>query len=77
MGGMFTVFKVRKDQKPGDYKDPGPYKFPAGTVAHEYTGELPDPARFKSELSSPATAPAQAEPSKAFNARKPTGHGSH
>jgi len=23
MGGMFTVFKVRRDQKPGDYKDPG------------------------------------------------------
>ncbi|MBY0464347.1 MAG: copper oxidase, partial [Burkholderiales bacterium] len=22
MGGMFTVFKVRKDQKPGDYTDP-------------------------------------------------------
>jgi hypothetical protein len=38
MGGMFTVFKVRKDQKPGDYKDPGPYKFPEGTVAHEWTG---------------------------------------
>jgi hypothetical protein len=33
MGGMFTTFKVRKDQKPGDYKDPGPYKFPEGTVA--------------------------------------------
>jgi plastocyanin len=38
MGGMFTVFKVRKDQKPGDYKDPGPYKFPEGTVAYEWNG---------------------------------------
>ena len=38
MGGMFTVFKVRKDQKPGDYKDHGPYKFPEGTVAQEWTG---------------------------------------
>jgi hypothetical protein len=37
MGGMFTVLKVRKDQKPGDYKDPGPYKHPEGTVAHEWT----------------------------------------
>ena len=26
MGGMFSVVKVRKDQKPGDYKDPGWYK---------------------------------------------------
>lgn len=27
MGGMLSVLKVRKDQKPGDYKDPGNYKF--------------------------------------------------
>jgi len=33
MGGMFTTVKIRKDQKPGDYKDPGWYKHPAGTVA--------------------------------------------
>jgi hypothetical protein len=30
MGGMFSMVKVRKDQKPGDYKDPGWYKHPAG-----------------------------------------------
>ena len=36
MGGMFTVFKVRKDQKPGNYSDPGAYKFPAGTRGTEY-----------------------------------------
>lgn len=35
MGGMFTMVKVRKDQKPGDYKDPGWYKHPKGTVAYE------------------------------------------
>jgi len=35
MGGMFTVLKVRKDQKPGDYTDPGWYDFPEGTVAYE------------------------------------------
>ncbi|MBL8477414.1 MAG: copper oxidase [Methyloversatilis sp.] len=35
MGGMFSVFKVRRDQKPGDYSDPGWYAHPAGTVAHE------------------------------------------
>jgi hypothetical protein len=29
IGGMFTVVKVRKDQRPGDYKDPGWYKHPA------------------------------------------------
>jgi FtsP/CotA-like multicopper oxidase with cupredoxin domain len=35
MGGMFTVLKVR-DQVSG-YDDPGPYKFPAGSVAAEAT----------------------------------------
>jgi len=46
---MFSMLKVRKDQKPGDYTDPGWYKHPAGTVAYEWTGALPDPERFASE----------------------------
>ena len=33
MGGMFTVMKVRPDLAPGDYRDPGWYKHPEGTVA--------------------------------------------
>ena len=45
MGGMFSVLKVRRDQKPGDYKDPGPYKFPEGTVAYEWTGTTPSAPR--------------------------------
>ncbi|MEB0138812.1 MULTISPECIES: copper oxidase [unclassified Undibacterium] len=40
MGGMFSVLKVRKDQKPGDYRDPGWYQHPAGTVAQEWHGEV-------------------------------------
>ncbi|MES2944782.1 MAG: copper oxidase, partial [Pseudomonadota bacterium] len=47
--GMFSMLKVRKDQKPGDYKDPGWYQHPAGTVAYEWKGSLPDPARFAAE----------------------------
>jgi FtsP/CotA-like multicopper oxidase with cupredoxin domain len=35
MGGMFTVMKVRHDLAPGDYRDPGWYKHPQGTVAYE------------------------------------------
>ncbi len=33
MGGMFSMVKVRKDQKPGDYSDPGWYAHPPGTIA--------------------------------------------
>jgi hypothetical protein len=49
MGGMFSVLKVRRDQKPGSYADPGWYQHPPGTNAYEWTGTLAEPARFKSE----------------------------
>ncbi|RZT31398.1 FtsP/CotA-like multicopper oxidase with cupredoxin domain [Cupriavidus agavae] len=38
MGGMFTTLKVRAGLAPGDYRDPGWYRHPKGTVAFEYTG---------------------------------------
>jgi FtsP/CotA-like multicopper oxidase with cupredoxin domain len=41
MGGMFTMVKIRRDQKPGDYADPGWYRHPPGTVSYEWTGETP------------------------------------
>jgi FtsP/CotA-like multicopper oxidase with cupredoxin domain len=41
MGGMFTVMKVREDLAPGDYRDPGWYKHPPGTVAHAVEGSAP------------------------------------
>ncbi len=50
MGGMFSMLKVRKNQKPGDYSDPGWYQQPAGTQAFEWNGVMPEPARFKSEV---------------------------
>jgi len=40
MGGMFTAIKVREGLGRNDYKDPGWYKHPKGTVAYEYTGDL-------------------------------------
>ena len=39
MGGMFTTVKIREGLARDDYKDPGWYKHPAGTVAYEWTGE--------------------------------------
>ncbi len=33
MGGMFTVLKVRAGLAADDYRDPGWYRYPEGTVA--------------------------------------------
>jgi hypothetical protein len=41
MGGMFSVVKVRDGLARNDYKDPGWYKHPAGTVASEWSGAAP------------------------------------
>ena len=40
MGGMFTVVKVRDNLARGDYRDPGWYQHPPGTVAREWTGDV-------------------------------------
>jgi FtsP/CotA-like multicopper oxidase with cupredoxin domain len=45
MGGMFSVVKVREGIARGDYKDPGDYPHPAGSVAYEFKGEVPKPVR--------------------------------
>jgi FtsP/CotA-like multicopper oxidase with cupredoxin domain len=77
MGGMFTVVKVRKDQKPGDYSDPGWYKHPAGTVAYEWTGAVPEPARSKSGGGNSMPLAGKA-PNVEMIVRKPSGgHGGH
>jgi hypothetical protein len=35
MGGMFTTLKVRRDQAPNDYRDPGWFTQPPGTRPFE------------------------------------------
>ncbi|MGH7462359.1 MAG: multicopper oxidase domain-containing protein, partial [Longimicrobiales bacterium] len=47
MGGMFTVVKIRDQQKPGDYTDPGWYVHPKGTVAWKLDSEVPTPVRLE------------------------------
>ena len=71
MGGMFTTVKVRKDQKPGDYRDPGWYKHPAGSVAYEWTGALPEPVRGQG-AGKPAV-----KGCVEMTVRKPAGHSGH
>jgi len=51
MGGMFSVVKVREGLAPNDYKDPGWYKHPEGTVAYEYKGSIAsEPPRRSGEI---------------------------
>ena len=45
MGGMFSVVKVREGIAANDYSDPGWFKHPEGTVAWEWTGDVPAPAK--------------------------------
>ena len=68
MGGMFTTVKVRKEQQAGDYRDPGWYKHPAGSVAYEWTGALPEPVR------SQGTGKAAAKGGVEMTVRKPLRH---
>jgi FtsP/CotA-like multicopper oxidase with cupredoxin domain len=69
MGGMFTTVKVRRDQKPGDYSDPGWYHHPGGTVAYEWTGDMPEAPRPPHAPRADAAAPAVE-----LQVRKPQGH---
>jgi FtsP/CotA-like multicopper oxidase with cupredoxin domain len=71
MGGMFTTVKVREGLARGEYKDPGPYKFPAKSVAYEWKGDLAQAPRSR-----PAASTEKA-PEIELKARKPTGHDGH
>ena len=78
MGGMFSMVKVRKDQKAGDYSNPGWFKHPPGTVAYEYGGAVSEAPR--TQTPGAAAMPAQNMPASNIEVqiRKPTaGHGNH
>jgi hypothetical protein len=74
MGGMFSVVKVREGIAPNDYRDPGPYRHPAGTVAYEWTG---GPAPVK-RASQPVPDPRATDIGRAVKPSRPAGgHGHH
>ncbi len=78
MGGMFTVVKVRRDQKVGDYKNPSWFKHPQGTVAYEFQGDMPAAPRASS--AGGGSMPAKVAPKKEVEVqiRKPaSGHSGH
>jgi len=54
MGGMFSVVKVREGLAANDYKDPGWYKHPPGTVAYEVkTAAVSPPQRAPTPVAAP------------------------
>ncbi|MDH5211538.1 MAG: copper oxidase [Betaproteobacteria bacterium] len=67
MGGMFSVVKVREGLARNDYKDPGWYQHPAGTVSYAWTGQAP-----LAERAAPA-----AGGGSTLKVRKPSGHSGH
>ena len=68
MGGMFTTLKVRDGLARNDYKDPGPYKHPKGSVAREVINDLPPAERSKMNVP---------EQGVEMSVRKPMGHVGH
>jgi len=69
MGGMLTVVKVRDDVRPGDFRDPGWFQHPPGTVAYEFTGALPEAPRVSQPPADAGTL--------MLRKRRSGGHGGH
>jgi hypothetical protein len=53
MGGMFTLMKIREGLAPDDYRDPGAYKHPQGTIAYEIENPQKPPPRQSPTTSMP------------------------
>ena len=78
MGGMFSMIKVRKNQRHGDYTDPGWYAQPKGTQAYEYKGPtLPSP-NSNSNPGLPSMRSTNEPPKEIeVSAKKPSTHSKH
>jgi hypothetical protein len=73
---MFTLLKVRADQKPGDYKDPGWYAMPPGTQSREVAASSASPVASAKPAATSTPNP-QSPPTVSATVRKPTGSGGH
>lgn len=75
MGGMFTMLKVRKTMAKNIYIDPGDYKNPQGSVAHEWDGVATLPDAIKAPHSTEKNNASSSEIE--FKVKKPTGMKTH
>ena len=72
MGGIFTSVQVRRGLARNDFKDPGWFKQPANTMAHEWTGLAPVAA------SAPEAVNSMSKPTEPIlNVIKGTNHRGH
>lgn len=71
MGGMFTMLKVRDGQARNDFKDPGWYQHPKGSLATEWTGDVP------AEVRAPNSKHTSAPDEPILNVRKSGQHHEH
>ncbi|MBC7685762.1 MAG: copper oxidase [Bdellovibrionales bacterium] len=71
MGGMFTTVKVREGLARNNYKDPGWYSHPKGSVAVEWAGEMPPAASAPNQPGPPGRGEA------VLNVKKSNGHSGH
>jgi hypothetical protein len=77
MGGMFSVLKVRQGLKSGDYSDPGWFKHPTGSQAHEWTGHVPTPTSVDQHGAGSMPMTKALQPEVEVGVRKPGGSSKH
>jgi hypothetical protein len=62
MGGMFTLMKIREGLAANDYKNPGDYKHPQGTVAYEVANSAAPASQRTGPVSQPKAGPKAIRP---------------
>jgi hypothetical protein len=77
MGGMFSIVKVRKEQKPNDYSNPGWYKHPPGELAYEWKGALAESAAAPAPLGQSMPSVKKPVQEVEVQVRKPSAHSGH
>jgi hypothetical protein len=77
MGGMFSVVKVRADQKPNDYSNPGWFKHPKGTRASQYKQKMKEPTRSRSAGRQSMPRIQKPDTDVEVQVRKPAQHSNH
>ena len=78
MGGMFSILKVRDNQAANDYRDPGWFEHPAGTIASEWQGgDLIEPHRSVEKGGQSMPLQHQHQQAIEMKVRKPSPHSGH